>query len=125
MILKKKVTYQQEKKATLRVKTTDYKGKPVPAEISLSVADSSVYYIQEDLSGDIQKFYYGEKRYFPYSIDSSLNLYLYTINESTDRKENYERHGGPFDYYFSSYGNVTNAPVMQRAIGKQQDCESS
>ncbi|MFN8575965.1 MAG: MG2 domain-containing protein [Candidatus Sericytochromatia bacterium] len=112
-----KETFLPSEETTLRVKTTDHTGKPVPAEISLSVADSSVYYIQEDLSGDIQKFYYGEKRYFPYSIDSSLNLYLYTINESTDKKENYQRHGGPFDYYFS-YGAVSNMPVMQRALGK-------
>lgn len=117
-ITTEKENYLPGENARLKVKTTDYKGSPVPAEISLSVADSSVYYIQEDLSGDIQKFYYGNKRYFPQVVDSSLNLYLYTLNESSEKKENYPRHTGPFDNY-NYYGAVPVARSVSKAAMNQ------
>ncbi len=94
-----KDSYLPAEKTFLKVKTSDYQNKGVPAEISLSVADKSVYYIQSDLTGDIKQFYYGQKRYFQNNLSSSLNLYLYPVTENDDKKVNYIRHSDPFYNY--------------------------
>jgi uncharacterized protein YfaS (alpha-2-macroglobulin family) len=47
---------------TLTITATDADGKPVKAEVSLGVADESVYAIQEDYAGDPRPFFYGQKR---------------------------------------------------------------
>lgn len=54
--------YRAREKATFRVRTRDWQGKPVAAEVSLGVVDESVYYIQQDLAPDPRQFFFGEKR---------------------------------------------------------------
>jgi len=39
-----------------------FDGRPVPAEVAFSVADEAVWAIQEDVSGDPRKFFFGSKR---------------------------------------------------------------
>lgn len=55
-------TYQPQQDGTLTVRTKDHDGKPVAAEVALSLADESVFYIQQDLAGDPQPFFFGRKR---------------------------------------------------------------
>ena len=47
---------------TLKVTTKDYEGKPVSAEVALSVVDEAIYYIQEEYARDPRQFFYGEER---------------------------------------------------------------
>ncbi len=54
--------YQPREEGTLTVTTRNEEGKPVPAEVSLSFVDESVFYIQSDYAGDPRRFYFGEKR---------------------------------------------------------------
>ena len=54
--------YLPRQEATLLITTRDADGKPVKAEVSLGVADESVYAIQEDYAGDPRPFFYGQKR---------------------------------------------------------------
>ncbi|HVT45659.1 MAG TPA: alpha-2-macroglobulin family protein [Thermoanaerobaculia bacterium] len=54
--------YQPREEATLTVTARDAGGKPVTAEVSLGVADESVYAIQQDYAGDPRPFFYGRKR---------------------------------------------------------------
>lgn len=54
--------YQPREEGTLTVTTRDYDGKPVPAEVALSLVDESVSYIQADYAGDPRQFYFGAKR---------------------------------------------------------------
>ncbi|MEO8215623.1 MAG: MG2 domain-containing protein [Acidobacteriota bacterium] len=54
--------YEPGDKGIVSVKTTDADGHPVSAELSIGVADASVYAIQDDLSMDPRRFFYGEKR---------------------------------------------------------------
>ncbi|MBC7473976.1 MAG: hypothetical protein H7263_06760, partial [Candidatus Sericytochromatia bacterium] len=85
--------------ATMTVKTTNSDGKPVPAEVSLSLVDSSVYYIQEDVSEDIKLYYYGNRRAFQNTVTSSLNSYFYGLSETLEKDYPYTRHGSLFGYY--------------------------
>ncbi len=54
--------YLPRQEGTLTITARDAGGKPVRAEVSLGVADESVYAIQEDYAGDPRPFFYGQKR---------------------------------------------------------------
>lgn len=54
--------YEPRETGTLTIQTTDHEGKPVAAEVALSVADEAVYYIQQEYAGDPREFFYGSKR---------------------------------------------------------------
>jgi hypothetical protein len=49
-------------KARYKIKVADAEGKPVRANLSLAVVDSSIFYIQPDLAGDIREFFSDRKR---------------------------------------------------------------
>ncbi|HZT41990.1 MAG TPA: MG2 domain-containing protein [Chthonomonadaceae bacterium] len=51
--------YQPGEAATYTVTTRDYRGRPVPAELSFGVVDASIYAIQPDTTPDISSFFYG------------------------------------------------------------------
>lgn len=51
--------YQPGETATYTVTTRDYKGHPVPAELSLGVVDASIYAIQPENAPAIEPFFYG------------------------------------------------------------------
>ncbi|MBS1518718.1 MAG: hypothetical protein JSS91_11580 [Bacteroidetes bacterium] len=57
-----KLIYKPRESAKVRVKVTDNSGNPVKnAEVSIGVVDESIYSIKEDNTGDIRKFFYGNR----------------------------------------------------------------
>ncbi|HTG45377.1 MAG TPA: alpha-2-macroglobulin family protein, partial [Verrucomicrobiae bacterium] len=54
--------YQPGEKGTLQVRTRDYEGKPVAAEVALSVFDEAISYIQQEYASDPRQFFFGTKR---------------------------------------------------------------
>ncbi|MFN8671443.1 MAG: MG2 domain-containing protein [Candidatus Sericytochromatia bacterium] len=85
----KKDIYSPSEKASIEIKTTTKDGKPIDSEVSLAMVDSSIYYIQNDLSGDIRKFYYGERRNLQNNLNSTLTNYFYPITENSEKLQNY------------------------------------
>ena len=69
--------YQPQEDGTLTVTTKNSEGKPVSAEIALSLVDESVFYIQSDYAGDPRQFYYGTKRGPQVQTQSTLNQKSY------------------------------------------------
>lgn len=59
-------------KAELTITTTDGQGRPVAAEVALSVFDSSVLAIAPDTMVDVRQHLWGRKRYHSPSTTSSL-----------------------------------------------------
>jgi uncharacterized protein YfaS (alpha-2-macroglobulin family) len=51
--------YQPGETASYTVTTRDYRGRPVPAEVSLGVVDASIYAIQPDNAPNMESFFYG------------------------------------------------------------------
>ena len=70
-------TYQPQQEGTLTVRTKDHDGKPVAAEVALSLADESVFYIQQDLAGDPQPFFFGRKRDNEVNLAATLGQMVY------------------------------------------------
>ena len=57
--------------ATLTVR--DHAGEPVRGDLSLSIYDASLGYIQQDLAGDPREFFYGERRQQLVRTNTTLN----------------------------------------------------
>lgn len=69
--------YQPREEGTLTVTTKNDEGKPVSAEIALSLVDESVFYIQSDYAGDPRQFYFGTKRSQYVQTQSTMNQKSY------------------------------------------------
>jgi alpha-2-macroglobulin len=65
--------YQPREDGTLTVTTKNDEGKPVSAEIALSLVDESIFYIQSDYAGDPRQFFYGTKRGQYVQTQSTMN----------------------------------------------------
>ena len=69
--------YQPRDEGTFTVTTRDHEGKPVAAEVALSLVDESVFYIQSDYAGDPRQFYFGTKRPQTTQTGSTFNQRRY------------------------------------------------
>lgn len=65
--------YQPRDGGSLFVRTLDHEGKPVSAEVALSLTDESVFYIQADYAGDPRQHFFSEKRGRQFQLGSSFN----------------------------------------------------
>lgn len=65
--------YEPGAEGALTVKTVDHEGKPISAEVAVSVFDESVLYIQSDYAGDPRQFFYNQKQYNRVSTGGSLS----------------------------------------------------
>jgi len=88
-----KADYRPGEKGVFKVKATDESGNPVAAEVSLSVVDASVFYIQSDYTPDIRLAYYGERRYVNVQADGSGDFRVAPRTESDDPWKEYKPHG--------------------------------
>ena len=69
--------YEPRNKGTLTVTTKNDEGEPVSAEVALSLADESVFYIQDDYAGDPREFFFGTKRNQEIQTQSTMNQKSY------------------------------------------------
>lgn len=53
--------YEPGEKATFKIETRDYKGRPVSADVSLGIVDQAVYAIEPDHTPDIRAFFHGPR----------------------------------------------------------------
>jgi len=83
-----KEEYGPGDEATLTVTTTDDDGKPVAADLALSVFDTAVLYIQEDLTPDIRKRFWARLKHHSLSSTSNLTqkFYVYGSLQHPDRQ---------------------------------------
>ncbi len=55
-----KKEYKPGERATVEINSTDLRGKPVPADISLAAVDDSIFYIRSDRTPEISGFFYSK-----------------------------------------------------------------
>lgn len=67
-----KETYQPGEEGRFEIAVADKDGRPVAAELGVSLVDASVFYIQSDLAQDIRQFFYGAKRSHSVQLQTSL-----------------------------------------------------
>ncbi len=69
--------YQPQEEGMVTISTRDRHGKPVAAEVALGLIDASVFYIQEDTTGDPRQFYFGTKRMLRSQVSSTFQQKSY------------------------------------------------
>ncbi len=78
-----KPQYAPQDKAVFNIKTTDASGKPVSAEVSLSVVDKAVLALAQNFGFDIVQAFYG-KRDLAVKTSQSLTVFLARVNQRED-----------------------------------------
>jgi uncharacterized protein YfaS (alpha-2-macroglobulin family) len=78
-----KEKYAPQDKAVFNLKTTDASGKPVSAEVSLSVVDKAVLALAQNFGFDIVQAFYG-KRDLAVKTSQSLTVFLARVNQRED-----------------------------------------
>lgn len=69
--------YQPRDEGSVTITTRDEQGKPVAAEVALSVADEAVTAIQQELAGDPRQFFFGETRQQPMVTSGAVQSQQY------------------------------------------------
>ena len=69
--------YEPRQQGTVLVSTRDNDGRPVRAEVALSVTDEAVTAIQNDLAGDPRQSFFGEMRNDSVTATASVQMQLY------------------------------------------------
>jgi hypothetical protein len=100
--------YQPRDEGTLTVTTRNDEGKPVSAEVALSLVDESVFYIQSDYAGDPRQFFFGTKRGQQIQTQATMNQKSYAKLVVGDKDELFderdraarERRGREEAWYF-------------------------
>ena len=67
-----KEEYQPRQKGKVTIRTTNSQGKPVSAEVALSMVDESVFAIQQEYASDPRQFFHGRKN--PRLVQTSSSL---------------------------------------------------
>jgi len=72
--------YKPKEEGELKLRVLDYYGNPVSnAEVSLGAIDESIYYIKQDITKDIRKFFYGRSTtYIPVTYNFNRSNYGYS-----------------------------------------------
>ncbi len=78
--------YKPRDTGHFEIETTNYKGEPVNAEVSLGVVDESIYAIQAEMAPDIRKFFYGKRYNIVYTY-SSFYFRIYGYSQVAKSKE--------------------------------------
>ncbi len=68
-----KETYEPQEEGTFSITTTDHKGKPVSAEVSLGLVDAAIYAIAPDSVVNIEKYFYKLR---PHVVETTSSLYF-------------------------------------------------
>lgn len=89
-------------KTRLDVDVHDHKGNPVETLLALGITDASIYDIQPDLTGDIRKYYYGERRSVQQSVSASFAQSFTSLAQVDRIRESYKTYG--YTYIHGGYG---------------------
>lgn len=89
----RKKVYRPGEEGHIQVQVKDHNGWPVQTAIGLGIVDSSIYYIQNDNSGDIRKFYFGDRRSVNRYVQSSFGVNFSSMGKILKTKERFKTYG--------------------------------
>ena len=88
--------YKPRETATFKIETLDYRNNPLTAQVTMGVADESIYAVNPETAPNIQQFFYGLKNnqvytnvsFYNYSAPGGLIEYdSYDLDETISDKE--------------------------------------
>jgi alpha-2-macroglobulin len=113
--------YEPRNDGAVAITTRDEDGKPVQAEVSLSVSDEAVTAIQSDPAGDPRQFFFGQLRPYELHVSAGVQMQRYALLVERDGKLVDERQMHPArSDELKLVGNMVGASVG-RAMAKASD----
>lgn len=103
-----KPAYKPGEEGNVSIEATDYQGKPVKGEFSLSMFDKAITYIAGDVREDIRRAFYGERREVQSQIVNSAATPSQYNQSARLGIEFRERYAGEAGTFFSFYDNAGN-----------------
>jgi uncharacterized protein YfaS (alpha-2-macroglobulin family)/tetratricopeptide (TPR) repeat protein len=92
--------YEPRQDGTLTITTKDADGKPVPAEVAVSLSDEAVTAIQKDPAGDPRQFFFGDLHQQRLQVSAGLHSQQYQrIDDKQKTAEDAERDSGAYYYH--------------------------
>src|SRR5262249_10016215 len=87
-----KERYQPGERARLRLAAHDWQGRPLRTELSVSVSDAALGYIQKDYAPDIRAYFYGNRRSPGIQMNGSAGIRFMPDAEDTQPRQSFETH---------------------------------
>jgi uncharacterized protein YfaS (alpha-2-macroglobulin family) len=116
-IVPDKEKYKPGEIASFTVRTTDYKGNPVPAEISFALVDESIYALMSEQSINIRQFFYGLQQNWV-QTRTSFNFYFWGQTGGA-MKEEAKPASMAMDMVAETEGFAARAP-MEKGLGGEK-----
>ncbi len=105
--------YRPRETATFKIQTLDYKNKPLTAQVTMGVADESIYAVNPETAPNIQQFFYGLKNNQVYT---NVSYYNYSAPGGLIEYDNYDLDEGIADKETSR----SEAPRESKPMGKMK-----
>ena len=77
-VLSDRLQYKPGEEGELTVRVRDHEGRPVAAEVGLSLVDEATFYIQDEYAADPRQYFFGDKRAYMVRTISSFQHKRYT-----------------------------------------------
>jgi uncharacterized protein YfaS (alpha-2-macroglobulin family) len=90
-----KPEYRPGELGDLVVTTTNVAGAPVAARAVVTVLDASLFYVQNDVTPDMRRFFYGQRRWQGVNSATSIGLHFAALVRSSVKYGEYEGVGAP------------------------------
>ncbi|HLJ54821.1 MAG TPA: MG2 domain-containing protein [Chthonomonadaceae bacterium] len=103
--------YRPGEKATFHLTATDWHGRPLRAELAVSISDAALAYIQKAYAPDIRVYYFGDRRSQSVQSANSTGTAFNGLALDLQPVRNYELQGGR---YRLSWG-VTSGSITRLA----------
>jgi uncharacterized protein YfaS (alpha-2-macroglobulin family) len=87
-----KERYEPGEKAKLRLSAHDWQGRPLRTELSVSIADAALSYIQKDYAPDVRVYFYGDRRSNSIATEGSVQTSFQPGQEDTQPTRPYKEH---------------------------------
>lgn len=126
-----KERYQPGEKATFRLSAKDWQGRPLRTELSVSVSDAALTYIQKSYAPDVRAYLYGDRRSDSTEVMHSLDARFDSAQEDRQPEIRYERHqwlmpeAGMVDEGRGVFGDRVRLKITAKeAVGAGKDEDS-
>lgn len=100
-----KSEYRPGETAVFTVRTRDHQGRPVAAELSLSVFDKAILYIQPELTPDIRRFFFGRRRSEAVGLGNWLQVTFATHLWEAEKPKEFRTHPWPPQWRGVAFGH--------------------
>jgi uncharacterized protein YfaS (alpha-2-macroglobulin family) len=118
--------YEPRQEGTLKIRTRDVNGKPVAAEVAVSVSDEAVTAIAQDPAGDPRQFFFNDLNQQTLQVTAGLysQQYLKLDEHTTEEEQELDAEKGKYAYNDLRKSARLEGAVVGGVMGGARDAVS-